>query len=78
MSNIQAALGCAQIERAEYLINFKRETFHKYKDVLKDLPLSMNIEKKGCKNGFWMPTIVFDTFSDLDREKLMKKFTRRE
>lgn len=74
MSNIQAALGCAQIERAEYLINFKRETFHKYKYVLKDLPLSMNIEKKGCKNGFWMPTIVFNAFSDLDIEKLMKNF----
>ena len=34
MNDIQAALGCAQIERAEYLINFKRETFHKYKYVL--------------------------------------------
>ena len=37
MSNIQAALGCAQMERIAELIGRKRQIFHYYRDGLRDL-----------------------------------------
>ena len=39
MSNIQAALGLAQFERLDELIDRKREIFKIYKENLVDIPL---------------------------------------
>ena len=60
MSNIQAALGCAQIERVDELVKNKRDIFECYRSLLSHLPLTMNPEPKGCINGFWMPTVVLN------------------
>jgi perosamine synthetase len=61
MSNLQAAIGCAQMERIEELISRKKEIFRFYKEAFSSsiYPISMNLEKKGNINGYWMPTIVF-------------------
>ena len=58
MSNIQAAVGCAQLERIDELICQKRNIFHSYKLEFEHLPLQINPEPEECINGFWMPTIV--------------------
>lgn len=59
ISNIQAALGLAQVERIEELINRKREIFNYYHERLKDLNyITMNPIQQQNKSGFWMPTIV--------------------
>ncbi len=60
MSNIQAALGCAQLERIGELIARKREIFAAYRDGFAGMPVAMNPEPEGCSNGYWMPTIVFE------------------
>src|SRR5439155_7847520 len=54
MSNIQAAIGCAQMERIDDLIAGKRRVFEYYAAHLRDLPISMNPEPAGTVNGFWM------------------------
>lgn len=59
MSNIEAALGCAQIERIEQLVTRKREVFAFYREAFANLPIAMNPEPSGCQNGYWMPTVVF-------------------
>jgi perosamine synthetase len=60
MSNLQAAIGCGQLERIEELITRKREILSHYKSRLSGLPgLSMNPEPKDTLNGAWMPTVVF-------------------
>lgn len=74
MSNLQAALGCAQMERIDELIARKRQIFDYYAAHLKDLPLQMNPEPPGTINGYWMPTIVVDEGVPFDREKLLKAF----
>lgn len=75
MSNIQAALGCAQMERITELIGRKREIFHYYRDRLGGLPgLQMNPEPSNIINGAWMPTIVFDERTGVTREKLGAAF----
>jgi perosamine synthetase len=75
MSNIQAAIGCAQMERIEELIKRKQEIlaiYRKYFALLQGL--SMNYEPKGTINGAWMPTIVFAKESGITREKLQAAF----
>jgi perosamine synthetase len=74
MSNMQAAIGCAQMERIEELIAGKRRIFSYYAKRLSDLPLRMNPEPAGTRNGDWMPTIIVDDSVHFDREGLLAKF----
>lgn len=76
MSNIQAAIGCAQMERIDELINRKREILGYYRDRLEPLQgISMNPEPIGTVNGAWMPTVVFDAETRITREKLQDAFS---
>lgn len=75
MSNIQAAIGCAQMERIDELINRKREILKYYRERLEKLHgLKMNPEPTGMVNGAWMPTVVFDGETGVTREKLQAAF----
>jgi len=61
MSALQAALGLAQLERIEELIDKKRQIFGWYRDRLAHLPqLQLNAEPSGTKNSYWMVTILID------------------
>ncbi len=66
ISNLQAAMGCAQIERADELIDKKREVFNWYKYELSEFPGILNPEYLGTKNSYWMPTLVMDDPFDRD------------
>lgn len=74
MSNLQAAIGCAQLERIDELVSNKRKIFEYYQATFADLPLTMNPEPAGTVNGYWMPTIVVDEKIPFDREALLKAF----
>ena len=76
MSNIQAAIGCAQLERIDDLISKKRKIFNFYKDNLKNLPIKFNPEPENTKNGYWMPTIIVDEGIKFDRDDVLKKFSQ--
>ncbi|MFC1780896.1 DegT/DnrJ/EryC1/StrS family aminotransferase [Planctomycetota bacterium] len=74
MSNLQAAMGCAQIERADELVNKKREVFNWYQEYARNIPyLSWNLEPAYTKNSFWMPTIIFDNSYKIERDDLIQK-----
>jgi len=75
MSNIQAAIGCAQMERIDVLIQRKREIFAAYREKLAAVPgVAMNPEPEGMINGAWMPTVVFSPETGITREKLQSAF----
>ncbi|MCQ4164411.1 DegT/DnrJ/EryC1/StrS family aminotransferase [Tahibacter harae] len=74
MSNLQAAIGCAQVERAEELIAGKRRIFEAYARHLAGLPLQLNPEPPGTRNGYWMPTLVVDEGVPFEREALLARF----
>lgn len=76
LSNLQAAIGCAQIERAEELIARKREIFFSYKQRLSGLPLIMNDERPETVNGCWMPTVVIEKGVPFNRALLLESFKR--
>jgi perosamine synthetase len=76
MSNIQAAIGCAQLERIEELITRKHEIFVSYREQLGNIPgLILNPEPKGIINGAWMPTVVFDLILGINQEAILRAFT---
>ena len=76
MSNIQAAIGCGQLERIEDLIERKRDIFLYYKKALSGADgLSLNPEPEGVINGFWMPNIVFDKKLGISRDQLQVVFS---
>lgn len=62
MSNVQAAIGVAQMGRIEELIARKRAILAFYKKRLANLgnAVVMNPEPPHVVNGAWMPTVVFD------------------
>lgn len=73
MSNIQAAIGCAQLERIEELIKEKRQTFFCYHKLFSSLPVQMNPEPPHVVNGYWMPTLVVDQAVTFDRDQLLSE-----
>jgi perosamine synthetase len=76
MSNIQAALGCGQLERIEDLIARKREILASYAEKLSACQgISLNPEEAGTVNGAWMPTAVFDRDVGITREMLQQAFS---
>jgi perosamine synthetase len=79
MSNVQAAIGCAQVERVTELTIRKREVLLIYKRLLSDYSaISMNPEPINTVNGAWMPTAVFDPSSGIKRDNLLSAFKRAD
>jgi perosamine synthetase len=77
MSDLQAALGSAQLERIHELIARKRSIFEYYKQALSGLPLRMNPEPPGTTNGYWMPTVVVES-EQFDRGVILAEFRNRD
>lgn len=63
MSNIQAAVGCAQLQRIDTLVHRKRQILRQYEAefVRQKVPYwSFNHESAGCTIGAWMSTVVLE------------------
>ena len=72
MPPVAAAIGLAQVERAEEIVALKREIFEWYREALADVEgLTLNHEPANTKNTFWMVTAVLDPMLEWPKEKLM-------
>ena len=59
MTNLQAAIGCAQLEKIEDILSLKREVALEYSKLLSGCPdLQLPVEKSYARNVFWMYHIV--------------------
>ncbi|MDP1693270.1 MAG: DegT/DnrJ/EryC1/StrS aminotransferase family protein [Burkholderiaceae bacterium] len=54
MTNIEAAIGLAQIERADYFLAQKQRVAARYADACQDLPLEFHAEQAGTRHSHWM------------------------
>ncbi|MFZ3025332.1 DegT/DnrJ/EryC1/StrS family aminotransferase [Pseudomonas sp.] len=79
ISNLQAALGCAQLERIDELVARKREIFQRYAtQLLPEIPgARMNPEPAGCRNSYWMPTLVLPLALAGRRDAVLEQMARR-
>lgn len=78
MSSMQAALGLAQLERIDELLERKRQQFEWYKEGLAGVEgITLNAEPEGTRNVFWMVTVVLDPELGLNKTQLMEKLRER-
>lgn len=62
MPNLNAALGCAQLETLDAKLKFKRALAARYADVLADLQdVSMMTPPKWGRSNHWLNAVLFDT-----------------
>lgn len=72
MSSMQAALGLAQLQRIEELVQRKRQIFQWYFDELSAVNfLRLNFEPHGTKNSYWMVTAILDKDLGIDKKRFI-------
>ena len=72
MSSMQAALGLAQLERIEELLEQKRRIFSWYQENLNDVAdIQLNYGAPETSNVYWMVTAILDKRLGLKKEELM-------
>ncbi|KQC04926.1 MAG: aminotransferase DegT, partial [Candidatus Cloacimonas sp. SDB] len=71
MTNLQAAVGVAQLEQIDRFIEIKRENARKYTERLSNIHgIKTPVEKPGIKNVYWMYAIEIDEITGLDSENM--------
>lgn len=61
MPNLNAALGCAQLEQLPDFLASKRRLTEKYLQAFADLPqMRLMAEPEGCKSNYWLQTLILD------------------
>ena len=72
LPNLNAALGCAQLEQLPGLINKKRELFVSYHEAFKGLSgISLFKEPAKCKSNYWLQTLVLDRSLSTERDTIL-------
>jgi len=78
MSNIQAALGLAQLERIDELIKKKRLIHSWYRKRLGGIEgLNLNAERTYAGNNYWMTSITLGEDHKVTRDELREKLYKR-
>ena len=72
MTNICAAIGLAQLERVEELIQQKRQLADWYKENINNPGILFHNEAKNVFHTYWMCSILVD--KPMDRDKLRQQF----
>lgn len=59
MPNINAALGCAQLENLDRYVENKRETAQIYADFFKNIPdITFFTEPENCRSNYWLNVVM--------------------
>lgn len=78
MSNMQGALGLAQIQRADEIVAKKRQLFDWYRARLADVEeVTLNVERPECFNIYWMSSIVLSEKLGIGRDDFMRQLKDR-
>lgn len=74
MTNIQAAIGLAQLEKVKWHMKKRREVAGLYNTYLKDLQelITLPLERPNTKHAFWMYTILLKDPIKLSRDVVMR------
>ena len=62
--NINAAIGCAQMENLSKYIENKRETAQEYASFFKDLDIEHISEPENCTSNYWLNAVLLPTPED--------------
>lgn len=70
MPNLNAALGCAQLEALPGLISKKRILYKHYKEFFDLKAMKLLGEEDGCRSNFWLQALLFN--SEKEKESFLK------
>jgi perosamine synthetase len=71
MTNLQAAIGLAQTERLDALVDARRRNARRYCDALAHVPgLTLPIERAEARNVFWMFALLVEDHFGCTRDEL--------
>ncbi len=74
LTNIQAAIGVAQLEKVDRVLDRKREIAMFYNSLLKDVTgITLPPEASWAKNVFWMYSILIEEEYGIGRDELIAK-----
>jgi aminotransferase in exopolysaccharide biosynthesis len=74
MPNINAALGCAQLEQLTRKLESKRNLFIAYQKAISEITgITIVKEPENCKSNYWLQTLKLDNFSMELRDKVLEK-----
>lgn len=72
LPNINAALGCAQLERISDKIYAKRKLFESYKKAFSHIDdVTLMVEPKDCKSNYWLQTLILDVACADQRDNIL-------
>jgi perosamine synthetase len=78
MTNVQAAIGLAQMERIEEFINIRRKNARLFNELLADLQgITLPPEAPWAKNVYWMYSILVEQDFGMSRDDLMAYLKRK-
>ena len=73
MTNLQAAVGVAQLKKINFFLKKRRKIFKNYDLLFKDnKSISLLPKNKWSTNSCWIYTILIKNFGENKRDKLMK------
>jgi len=76
LTNLQAALGLAQLERLDELVDKKRQILDWYRQELHDFPwITLNAEPDGVRNSYWMATAILPARPENEKENIIRRFS---
>jgi dTDP-4-amino-4,6-dideoxygalactose transaminase len=67
LPNLNAALGCAQMEQLDRFIDAKRALAGRYAHALEDSPLRFFVEPADCRSNYWLNAVICDSREQRDR-----------
>ena len=76
LPNINAALGCAQLESINLFVTQKRQLAEEYAQLLKNSNLEFFKEPKNCRSNYWLNTII--CHDESQRNELLNYMNSRE
>jgi perosamine synthetase len=72
MPNLNAALGCAQIEQLPNKLAVKRKLFEKYREAFENFSgVSLFKEPQNCSSNYWLQTLLLDTDKTDELESIL-------
>lgn len=72
LPNINAALGCAQLEQLPEFLKAKRHLFERYRAAFADVPTSRIVaEPEGCVSNYWLQTLLLDEEAAEQRDGIL-------
>jgi len=75
MTNLQAAIGVAQLEKLDEFIRVKRQLAQFYNELLKDVNgISLPPEEPWAKNVYWMYSVLIEDDYSLTRDELIEEY----